>query len=240
MTKLRVAVVVLAMASVSTAAMAAKRRAVRSGSAPAPQTQTITLTPSRDNTLFESNTGAASNGAGVHIFTGTTQGSSRRRALLLFDIAGAVPAGSKINRVVLTLRVSTTISGAQPVTLHRVTSDWGQGTSNAGLSRDGNGAPSAANDATWIHTFSPNTRWITPGGDFDSAPDATAQVATTTGIWESAAMVTRVQQWLDTPSSNRGWIVIGNETRGGTAKRFDSREIATASARPSLLIEYQN
>lgn len=237
--KMRIALLVLALASVSATAVAAKRRAVRSVTPPPSQPQTIAVAPLRDNTLFESGSGEVSNGAGPHLFAGTTQSGSKRRAVLRFDVAAAVPAGSRITRAVLTMTVSTTISGAQPVTLHRVTNDWGEGASNAGFSRDGTGTSSATNDATWVHTFFPNSRWTTPGGDFDSAPDATAQVGTTTGVWESEAMAGRVQQWLDNPTGNRGWIVIGTESRGGTAKRFDSRESPTETARPSLLIEYQ-
>ncbi|HUR79827.1 MAG TPA: DNRLRE domain-containing protein [Thermoanaerobaculia bacterium] len=219
----------------------AKRRAVRSVTpAPAPQSHTIVLTPSRDNTLYESDSGSVSNGAGVHLFAGNTQSRSKRRALVMFDVAAQIPAGSLITRAVLTLHVSTTISGPQPVTLHRVTSEWGEGTSNAGFSRDGNGVPSQTNDATWIHRFFPSQQWITAGGDFDSTPLATAQVGSTTGVWESAAMATNVQSWLDAPATNRGWLLRGNESTSGSAKRFDSRESGTVTSRPSLLIEYQH
>jgi hypothetical protein len=217
-----------------------RRRAVRSVTPPPQvQTQTVVLTPSKDNTLYEAPNGETSNGAGVHVFAGTTQSRTRRRALLAFDVAAQVPPGSRITRVTLTLRVSQTISGPEPVALHRVAANWGEGTSNAGSSRDGGGASSAAGDATWVHTFSPNARWTTRGGDFDAAADATASVASTTGTWESAAMIARVQQWLDQPASNFGWILVGNESRASTAKRFDSREAQPATSRPSLTIEFE-
>jgi hypothetical protein len=217
-----------------------KRRAVRSITPQQPpQTQTLLLLPSKDNTLFETASGQeTSNGAGPHLFAGTTQGRSRRRTVMAFNIAGQLPPGSRILKATLTLRVSQTITGAEPVTLHRLSTNWGEGTSNAGSSRDGNGAASTPNDATWRHTFFPNQRWTNPGGDFDAAADATASVATTTGVWESAAMTARVQQWLDQPATNFGWIVIGEESSSGTAKRFDSRE-AQGASRPSLTIEFQ-
>lgn len=224
--------------AVTAHARSGRRRAVRSAT-PAPQAQTVVLTPSRDNTLYESTDGGVSNGAGIHVFSGATQSRARRRALLAFDVASQVPPGSRISRVTLTMRVSLTISGAEPAALHRVTANWGEGTSNAGSSRDGDGATATAGDATWLHTFFPNARWASPGGDFVAAADATAPVAGTTGSWESAAMTARVQQWLDQPASNFGWIVITNESRGGTAKRFDSREASSATSRPSLTIELQ-
>jgi hypothetical protein len=239
--KPRVAVSLLIATLIALPTIAGKRRAVRSISpSPEPSAHTIVLTPSRDNTLFDSAGGFTSNGAGIHLFAGTTQTRSKRRALVMFDVAGQIPPGSLITRAVLTMHVSQTIAGAEPVTLHRVTAEWGEGTSNAGGFRDGNGAPSAPGDATWIHRIAPNQLWILAGGDFDNTPLATAQVGSGTAVWESAAMATSVQSWLDSPATNRGWLLRGNESKSTSAKRFDSREIGDVTLRPSLLIEYQH
>src|SRR3990172_8140426 len=51
-------------------------------------------------------------------------------------------------------------------------------------------------------------------------------------------MVADVQDWLDNPAANFGWIVMGNEGTVETAKRFDSKENTTAGNRPSLTITY--
>ena len=218
-------------------ARTAKRRAVRSIT-PQPQSQTVVLTPSKDNTLYQSDTGSVSNGAGPHFFTGTTRTRARRRALLAFDVAAQIPPGSRITRVSLAMNVSMTISGAQPVTLHRVTVNWGEGTSNAGASNDGLGASSTPNDATWVHTFFPDRRWTNAGGDFTADADATGSPASGNSVWEGGTMIARVQEWLDQPASNFGWIVIGNESGAATAKRFDSREVPSAATRPALTIEF--
>jgi hypothetical protein len=215
-----------------------RRRAVRSIT-PRPQSQTVVLTPSKDNTLYQSENGEVSNGAGPHIFTGTTRFRARRRALLAFDVAAQIPPGSRITRVSLTMNVSQTISGPMPVTLHRVSANWGEGTSNAGSAGDGAGAPSTTNDATWVHTFFPDRRWTNAGGDFTAAADATGSAASGNSVWEGGTMIARVQEWLDQPASNFGWIVIGNEVGQATAKRFDSREVPNATSRPSLTIEFQ-
>ena len=42
--------------------------------------------------------------------------------------------------------------------------------------------------------------------------------------WSSGQMAADVQSWLDTPSQNYGWTVIGNETQIQTTKRFGTRE----------------
>jgi hypothetical protein len=219
-----------------------KHRAVRSvtPTEPQPQPQTVTLTPSKDNTLFESSDGSISNGVGPHLFAGKTASGSRRRALLAFNIAGQIPPGSRITRVALTLHVSQTISGADTVALHRAAADWGEGNSNAGLSRDGSGTGARTGDATWLHTFFSNSRWSTAGGDFDAATDATTSVASASGRWESAAMIARVQQWLDQPATNFGWLVTANESRNTSAKRFDSREVQSQTSRPSLTVDFEH
>ena len=219
-----------------------RRRAVRSPGPPQVVPRIVVLTPSKDNTLYETTDGSLSNGAGVHLFAGSTASRGRRRALLAFDVASQVPAGAQITRVVLTMRVSQTIAGDQPMTLHRVSANWGEGTSNAGSFNDGDGATSRTGDATWVHTFSPNQRWAAAGGDFEAVPDATAtaQFTGSTASWESPAMIARVQQWIEQPSANFGWIVIGNETVTATAKRFDSREVQPEATRPALTIEFND
>ena len=48
-------------------------------------------------------------------------------------------------------------------------------------------------------------------------------------------MVADVQSWLVNPASNFGWLVLGDESGSGTAKRFDTRESASP---PVLTVEY--
>lgn len=220
-------------------AVGGKRRSVRSGSPlpPPPEPQTIVLNPSKDNTLYQSN-GTISNGQGVHLFAGATASRGLRRALLAFDVASQIPPGSRIARASLTLQVSQSIAGPQPMTLHRVTADWGEGTSNAGSFSDGDGASARTGDATWLHRFFSNQFWTNQGGDFNAAADATATVSFS-GTWGSSeAVVARVQEWLDQPATNFGWLIRGNESENTTAKRFNSREIEPAASRPALTVEF--
>ena len=50
-------------------------------------------------------------------------------------------------------------------------------------------------------------------------------------------MTADVQAWLDDAATNFGWILIGNESKGKTANRFDTME-SSESARPTLTIEF--
>lgn len=210
--------------------------------APAALADVVTLGASKDNTLYESATGSLSNGAGQHFFAGRTDvisAGSIRRAVIAFDVAGSIPAGAVIIRVDLTLNMSRTTAGLQPVSLHRLLADWGEGTSDP-LGEEGGGVASTTNDATWIHRFFNTTRWTTPGGDFVATPSTTVQVGLI-GIYtflSTPAMVADVQAWLDNPASSFGWLLRGNESVLSTAKRFDSRDHPIVSAQPSLMVEF--
>ncbi len=202
------------------------------------QTQ-ITISAGKDNTLYESTTGAFSNGAGQYFFAGTTARKERRRGLLRFDIASNIPAGATINGVTLRLNMSRTIFAAQFIKLHRVLSDWGEGTSNA-IAEEGAGAASTTGEATWQHRFFDTVLWTTPGGDF-SATASDSEAVSTTGFytWGSTPqMVNDVQTWLNAPASNFGWLLRGVENISSTSKRFDSRESPNVASRPLLTVTY--
>ena len=140
--------------------------------------------------------------------------------------------------------MSKTISGAQTMSLQRVLTDWGEGTSNAGNGNQpeaggGGGALAATDDATWIHTFFDTSVWTSPGGDFSGTISASQEVAGFGSYtWgPTADMRADVQSWLDQPESNFGWILIGDEASRVTAKRFDSRE-SSVSVRPLLTVDF--
>jgi hypothetical protein len=200
----------------------------------------ITIVPSKDNTLYEDGTGSLSNGGGGSFFAGKSGMGVIRRAVLAFDIGGEIPAGSTINSVSLTLRMSRTTNAAQPVSLHKVLADWGEGTSFAS-GGGGGGGPATAGDATWLHTFYNTDFWTTAGGDFVAAASAVTDV-NEIGFytWGSTRqMVADVQSWVDNPAGNFGWILVGNEVPAQqTGKRFDSRESTTAAYRPMLTINF--
>ena len=199
------------------------------------QSTTINLNPDKDNTLYQSNTGAFSNGSGDHFFTGTNNSREIRRGVLHFDLS-SLPADATIERVELRLNMTRTISGAHNVTVHRLLADWGEGTSVAS-GQEGGGATAANGDATWIHRFHPDDLWNTPGGDFDQEASAIQSVERTgMYIWQSEGLVADVQAWVDTPSINFGWLMKSTESFNGTAKRFNSRE--HNSSPPVLRITY--
>lgn len=201
---------------------------------------TVILAPAKDNTVY-SEADDVSNGAGSYMFSGMTNSGNLRRALIGFDVSGSIPAGSTINSVTLRLYMSRTQAGNQTVRLHRLLADWGEGTSNAN-----SGAFATNNDATWKYRFyvvndPPSApAWTSPGGDYAVTASASGTVGGIGAyIWgSSAAMVSDVQTWLDSPGVKSGWIIIGNEAQSQTAKRFDTRETSQISRRPQLTIDF--
>ncbi len=195
----------------------------------------------KDNTLYESPTGSLSNGSGPGMFCGRNALAGLiRRALIRFDVAGAIPAGSTVNSVTLSLNCAMSLVGDVPVSLHGVLADWGEGASMSIAMGGGGGAPAEPGDATWLHTFYSAQTWTTPGGDFDPTPSATRVVG---GVgpytWGSTAeMVADVQSWLDTPATNYGWMVRGDESTTTTARRFDTREQLIVEQRPVLTVDF--
>jgi len=197
------------------------------------------MQPAKDSTLVEDPSGALANGAGEAIFSGRINSTSRsiRRALLAFDVATAVPAGSTVTGARLWLNLSATSAGPVSIRLHRVLADWGEGASSSG---SGGGAPAAPGDSTWIHRFYDDLFWSLPGGDFDPTPRGDA-IVDQPGLymWGSTPeMVADVQSWLDQPESAFGWILLGDETRPQTVKRFDSRETPEEANRPLLEVDF--
>ncbi len=198
----------------------------------------VNIDPSKDNTVYAAST-TNSNALGENFAIGKSNSGNTHRALMAFDIFANVPAGSVINSATLTLNVSASAPGAgiQPVYLHKLITDWGEGTSFT--SSTGIGAPATTNDATWLHSFYPATNWTNSGGDFEALSSAVTNVNNPAFYsWSSAGMVSDIQAWLNTPANNYGWLVKGAETANSQSKRIDSRENSTTANRPVLTVDY--
>jgi hypothetical protein len=158
-----------------------------------------------------------------------------------FNVAGAVPAGSRIVSATLQLYISRTLAANfMAIEVYRVNADWGEGTSVAS-GNQGRGAPATTNDATWLHRFYPNTFWVSPGGDFQDILSTVCKTPISgPAVWPSTPrLLADVQLFLDQPTQNFGWLLKrDNELAIGETRRFDSRENTTISRRPILSITY--
>ena len=202
-------------------------------------TTSIELTSIKDTTLYEDATGALSNGAGQHMFAGARGAGQSVRGLVAFDVAGKTPAGMTLTAVRLRLNMSRANSfSAHTIGLHRVLADWGEG-STVASGGGGGGGPASKGDATWLHTFLADKFWSRPGGDFEAASSASIVVeglrAYEWGL--TAQMVADVKMWLDNPSSNHGWLLMGGDN-ATIVKRFDTRENTITANRPTLILTF--
>src|SRR5258706_9655315 len=114
----------------------------------------ISVSAAKDNALYHDDTGETSNGIGNNLFAGSTAFGDIRRAVMAFDVASEIPAGSTINSVTLTMNMSRcgpTCGTAVPMELHALLADWGEGASFAG-GQEGIPAQAQEFDATWLHS----------------------------------------------------------------------------------------
>jgi hypothetical protein len=202
------------------------------------------LQASQDNTIYSDLT-ANSNGAGENFTAGTIVTGSIRRGLLRFDLS-SLPAGATVTSVSLRLVVNKSASVASaPVFLYALNSAWGEGASQATTLGDGQGVAAQAGDATWVCSFSDGaggctTAW-TPGGTFQPTLSASTTVgAPGAYTWSGSQVLANVQGWVNSASSNYGWIIRGDEATPQSARRFASRTNAVAADRPTLTITYNS
>lgn len=200
---------------------------------------TVTLEPSRDATMIEHPEGALANGSGPALFAGRTNqvANSRRRALLQFDVRGAIPEEAVVTSVTLTLHLTPSNHDGAELRLHRLHQDWGEGSSS---DSGGHGEPAAPGDVTWIHTFFDTDLWRTEGGHRRGHPSARLEVSNEGAwTWEAPGLVQDVRLWLAKPALNFGWILIGDEWNPQSVKRFASREHPDPTLRPALTVTWR-
>lgn len=209
-----------------------------------PGAPVLELEPIKDNSIYGESEN--SNGAGTSLFAGRTQPGNIRRALLAFDLS-TLPAGAVVSSVTLTLTLQQTRdAGARTFTLHRLSENWGEGTST-GTGGGGAGGSPTTGDATWNFAFYNGTDWGVAGGAFEAVVSADWAIGKTTGpvSISTAGLAADVAFWRSNPGLNFGWLLRDGNDDGSsgtpanqTARRFGSRESTSATVRPLLRIEY--
>ncbi|WP_395375241.1 hypothetical protein [Marinicella sp. W31] len=200
----------------------------------------LILSAAKDNTLYETVDGSVSNGAGAWTFIGlTTQGL--RRSIVSFDVSDLDACDSiTAVRAIFTIDMAPASSSAGTAGLHLVLQDWGEGTSDAG-SPGGQGVASTTDDATWIHSFFNTSSWTNAGGDFMSMASAQAAFNTQSddvlNFTSTDLLIDDVRGWVNNPSSNYGWVILGDEINLRNSRRLISKDSASKLT-PTLIIDY--
>ncbi|MDP9175968.1 MAG: DNRLRE domain-containing protein [Planctomycetota bacterium] len=191
------------------------------------------------------------------MFVGTDGPGNPKRGLIKFDIAGAVPAGATITGAQLQLTVGLFagnggfgpggVSGAETISLFDETRTWGQPANIVGATSfggNGNGAPAQNGDATWNNAFYNSNSalampWTVPGGNWTAASadiaDASVTGTLTSFTWSSAPMIADVQNWLNNPTADFGWLIkSADEVTVEDFRAFWSSQGAAANNNPAI------
>ena len=191
---------------------------------------TVQLAASNDTTIYQANADAA-NGAGEFILTG-----HGTRGLVRFDLNSAgIPDGSTIIDAVLTLNVAASSGATAAVSVHRVTSSWGEADSNA-PGDETSGAQAQQFDATWQFASYGGSQWNNAGGDFTGASASTLVGNIGTYEWIGGSLIDDAQSWLDDATTNFGWLL---DLGGAALKSFVSKDGPDVSLAPTLELTYE-
>jgi acid phosphatase type 7 len=142
--------------------------------------------------------------------------------LLRWDLS-VIPAGKTITGVTLTFNVVD--ASAHAYELYALKRSWSESA------------------ATWVRYSSGNAKWQTPGAnganDRDFTPVGTLSASATGSatVTLNSTGVAKVQSWLNSPSTNFGFIIQNATNIDGID--FTSSEGATVSQRPVMTITYQ-
>lgn len=198
---------------------------------------TLSFTPVADNTLYESATGALSNGEGTRLFSGLTRNGAIRRGLVRFDLS-SIPAGSTIQAVTVSFNRERGGGGNNTFQLNRSLLLWGEGTS-AASGQQGGGTTAGLGDATWTSTGIGSVVWSAVGGDFAASSGSAVLSGNQLDFSSSAGLISDVSGWVNDSTSNFGWVLTGDETATSSAAAFSTRESATAANQPTLSVTFE-
>lgn len=203
---------------------------------PALAFETAVLNPSSDAAMYSEN-GNVADGAGQFLFIGKNSAGAFRRSTIKFNVAGAIPVGATILSASLAVAAGNTQGTNNAATLYRLTEDWTEGPTDP-TGSEGSGVTAMTGDTTWTFRNFNSQTWTVAGGSYDNTAAAAISITGTgTYTWTtSSTLTTMLQAWLDTPASNFGWLIVGDETTAGaTAKQLSSRQGTTP---PVLTLTY--
>lgn len=148
-------------------------------------------------------------------------GNGNDLSTILYWNISTIPTGSLVEGVTITLNVFN--ESNDPYQVYEMKRNWVESYATWNVYSSGNPwqTPGA---------LSPNDRGSTVLGTF--APSSTGL----SNIILNSDGVALVQSWVDSPTSNHGFIIANGSATDGAD--FDSREVLTATTRPKLTVRY--
>lgn len=202
---------------------------------------TVSITADRDNTLYSTPSGSLSNGLGSAMFVGRTGSGRVVRGILHFDLS-TIPQGATVTDARLEMLIGFSASmgpqGPTSHSVHRVSQDWGEGSTLA-PGGQGAGGGSTTDSVTWVHTFFPGSTWANQGGDFTAMASASEVVGTSGAVTlQSAGLSADVQSFVADPATNFGWVLKADD-EVTAARVYSTRENVVAANRPTLVVTFE-
>lgn len=182
----------------------------------------VTLPPTQDS-YINSNSATTNFGDLDYLIEGKLT-SARQKALIQFDLTG-IPSGAIIDSATLELYLTFTGNQDDIVNIYRLLRSWNE------------------YEVTW-EKYDSSTNWGTAGADNTENDFVNTVIASTTipvggqgsyYSWSGLNFTDEVQEFVDNPALNNGWIIYGVIT-GEQSSTFSSRE--DASNKPKLTIRY--
>lgn len=173
-------------------------------------TTTCTVAMAADSYVSKLNNAGNFGTSDVLAVKSDTTSTDPRRSLVRADLSScAIPSNAAVHSAQLALTVTTAPTVTRTLDVHRATSAWTE------------------NGVTW------DTRPAI------AAATSSTTTGTTAGVAISWDVEADVAAFVAGTSPNEGWVVKDrNESDVDTGVQFASREHASASARPSLVITY--
>jgi len=196
-----------------------------------------TFTSSKDNTIIQTTDGSMANSLNLIYVGNIAKSPSIRRGLVAFDLS-SISTSTVIDSVKLVLSLSA--ATVNTIEVHKATTAWGEGTSNAS---GGAGVAATTGDVTWLHSVYNTVFWTTPGGDFDATVASSKTIAATdvSITFRGTELTANVAYWIANPTSNFGWLLKSNNesTASGNVEKINSKETASSDAlKPTLYVYY--
>ena len=171
-----------------------------------------------------------------YVFHVGANASSVRRGLLHFDLS-SIPANAEITSAKLSVYETITLRGSGVVGAHRVTTPWAEGT----------GANTCTNDgATW-ELATPDTPWLSPGGDYSATGESTVtKRAGDAPGWDTFDLTSLVRGWANGTYPNDGVLLKLDDESPSPCTTvtncnywpYASNDYSDSSLRPILTVTY--
>ena len=148
-------------------------------------------------------------------------GAGDSRAIVFFDIEGALPAGADVRKAVVTLYVEDHYGGCDVAfSIFPLTADWYEP------------------DVTWNNRMG-GVPWSTPGGDYSTTAIATKVISGEDFPIDIDLPASMVEDWLASNENNMGLILVpGSGVPGECGLVFTASDNTYILRRPRLTIFY--